>query len=229
MWEFFATFGGPIATLVASVAALIVTARFSSIQAGIARSHAETAAAQRNIAQSQRGIAYDKLEHDLFDKRYEIYSAAKFIMERITRTGLQERPIEDMELLEKRIKMDEAQFFFPRQEVELFERIDALVTQHEVARMGWLRDNANDEIRRRTGDEMAWALEQLAAIHREFAKLMKDEMGFGQLTIDTGGSHIDDSQATTSLNESRSAHARIGEEIKKIPREAPQGTKRLLR
>jgi hypothetical protein len=56
--DFFKSYAGPMATIVASLAA-----------GYFARSQAATAAAQKEIA-------FDKLKHDLFDKRYEIYLAA---------------------------------------------------------------------------------------------------------------------------------------------------------
>jgi len=181
MWEFCATFAGPIATIIASAAAIIVTWRFGSIQAEIARGQAATAAAQKEIAQSQRDIAYDKLKHDLFDQRHEIYVAAKFIIERVVRTGT-ERPVGDLELQERRIKLDEARFFFPSKEVRLFESIDEWVIVHEVARAEWERYNEDDEIRHRKGDEMARAIDGLMAIYIKLPELLKDELGFAQLT-----------------------------------------------
>jgi hypothetical protein len=60
--------------------------------------------------------------------------------------------------------------------------IDQAITQHEVARMAWLRDNDDDEIRLRTGDVMANAVIALSTAHRQFPALMKDEMEFSQLT-----------------------------------------------
>jgi hypothetical protein len=74
MYEFFKDFAGPIATIVAASAAFFVTVYFNQRQAGIA-------AAQKDIAAAQRDIAVDKLKHDLFDRRYDIYSAAKRLIE----------------------------------------------------------------------------------------------------------------------------------------------------
>jgi hypothetical protein len=82
-FDFFKTFAGPIATVVASATAGGVAIWFGVVQAGIARSQAATAAAQKDIADAQLKIAFDKLKHDLFDKRYEIYLAAKEVIEAI--------------------------------------------------------------------------------------------------------------------------------------------------
>jgi hypothetical protein len=56
-WEAFATFSGPVATVIAAGTAAGITYKFGKIQAGIA-------AAQTDIAESQRDIAYDKLKAD---------------------------------------------------------------------------------------------------------------------------------------------------------------------
>jgi hypothetical protein len=108
-------FAGPVATIVAVGVATFITWRLGSRQVAIAVSQANTADAQRAIAQSQRDIAYDKLKYDLFRMRYDVYQAAKAAIERVIRTGT-ERPIIDEELLNLRIKMDEARFFFPPRE-----------------------------------------------------------------------------------------------------------------
>jgi hypothetical protein len=118
-WEFSKSLAGPIATVMAAAAAVRVTWQLGKAQMRIAQSQANTAQAQREIAKSQLDIAFDKLKYDLFRQRYEIYTAAKGIMERVIRTGT-ERPIDDYELLNMRIKLDEGRFFFPAKEVLLF-------------------------------------------------------------------------------------------------------------
>jgi len=173
-------FAGPVATIIASSAAVWVTVRFGTIQAAIAGEQTKIAEAQKEIAKSQRDIAYDKLKFDLFDKRYEIYRTAKNIIERIVQTGV-ERRIDDPELLTMRIKLAEAQFFFPSKGVSLFENIDKLAENHEVARSFWERSKENDELRVKWGDEMAAAVEKLIAIYRLFPGAVKDELGFSLL------------------------------------------------
>ena len=82
---------------------------------------ASTAAAQKDIAQQQRDIAYDKLKHDLFERRYEIYKTAKELIEYISQDKFES--IYDPKLREMRLKLDEARFFFPPNETALFELI----------------------------------------------------------------------------------------------------------
>jgi hypothetical protein len=174
------TYLGPLATIFAAGAAVFVTWRIGQAQVRIAEGQAQTARAQRDIA-------FDKLKHDLFERRYAIYTAAKRIMERVIQTGADERPIDDHELMDMRIKLDEGRFFFPPMPVALFEMIDQLTTQHEVARLSWLRDNDNDANRVRQGDVMGDAITKLSEIHRQFPALMQEEMAFSQLTVPDRG------------------------------------------
>jgi hypothetical protein len=174
-------FAGPVATVIAAGAATFITWRLGSRQVAIASSQANTADAQRTIAQAQRDIAYDRLKYDLFRLRYDVYQAAKEAIERVIRTGTAERPIGDIELLNLRLKMDEARFFFPPQVLQLFENIDVLIIQHEVARASWTRFNDVDDVRYREGDIMADAITKLSDIHRHLAAALTSELGFGLL------------------------------------------------
>jgi hypothetical protein len=61
MYQYFHDFAGPIATIVAAVAAISVTAYF--------------ARHQKNIASNQAFLAREKLRFDLFEKRYEIFDS----------------------------------------------------------------------------------------------------------------------------------------------------------
>ena len=61
MYQFFKDFAGPIATVTAALAALSVTAYF--------------AWHQKRIAQQQADLARDKLRHDLYNRRFEIFSS----------------------------------------------------------------------------------------------------------------------------------------------------------
>ena len=99
------TFASPVATIIAAGAAVWVAYKFGSIQAGIAREQAETAKVQKDIA-------YDRLKYDLFEKRYEVYDAAKRLIEAI----FAKTPIDvaDPKIRELRLKLDEARFFFRR-------------------------------------------------------------------------------------------------------------------
>lgn len=108
--------------MIAATVAVAVTYRFGKIQAGIAESQAKTAEAAKEIARSQRDIAFDKLKHDLFDKRYEIYSTARAPIEHVS--GNKFDGVHDRRLGEMRLKLDEAKFFFPPRETAIFMTIE---------------------------------------------------------------------------------------------------------
>ncbi len=180
MWDFFATFAGPIATVIASAAATTIAWKFGSTQAEIAHSQACTAEAQRLIARGQLEIAYDKLKHDLFQKRYEVYLAAKGVIEAI----FNQSPINvaDPKLKELRLKLDEARFFFPADTRSLCENIEkrvyAAMTADHAAR-GYSEDRVE---RMELRDKQSKAEIELANIYPELAQKFERDLGFDQLT-----------------------------------------------
>jgi hypothetical protein len=70
LYQFFKDFAGPIATIIAALTALRVTWYFSS--------------RQQKIAQEQADIAREKLRHDLYDRRYRVFDAARRLLAQIT-------------------------------------------------------------------------------------------------------------------------------------------------
>jgi hypothetical protein len=102
---------GPTATVIAAVTAAGVAIVFGRAQYRIARSQAKTAEAQKQIAKAQLDVAYDRLKQDFFEKRYEIYIAAKTLIE----AAFKEPPVNpvDSEIKKLRLKLNEARFFFP--------------------------------------------------------------------------------------------------------------------
>src|SRR6266446_1805729 len=118
-------FAGPVATVIAAIAAVSVTYHFGKHQVRIAEAQAAT-------AKSQRDIAYDRLKYDLFEKRYEIYLAAKKLIEYTS----QFRKRGDMfnpSVMELKVKLIEARFFFPPTEAALFANIAQLAAKHRIA------------------------------------------------------------------------------------------------
>jgi hypothetical protein len=172
--DFFKTFAGPIATIIASAAALVVTRRLGVAQLRIAQSQADTAAAQKEIA-------FDKLKHDLFDKRYEIYQAAKEVIEIICRS--QEVNVAALPKVEKlRLKLDEARFFFQFNIQALCENIENQVRVYlsaELAKSGFSEDNPKHHDCR---DIQTKVVEALDKIYPELAKLFERDLRFEQLT-----------------------------------------------
>lgn len=66
MYQIFKDFAGPIATIIAAFAALSVTAYF--------------AWHQKKIAKEQADIAREKLRHDLYERRYRVFDAARKLL-----------------------------------------------------------------------------------------------------------------------------------------------------
>jgi len=69
MYEILKDFG-PVATIIASITAALITWRFASWQARIAQQQADTARQQANTA-------FDQLRYNLFEKRFAIYNTAR--------------------------------------------------------------------------------------------------------------------------------------------------------
>jgi hypothetical protein len=66
-------FAGPVATFVAAVVAATITFYFNSVQAKIARQQAKTARVQAELARV-------RLKHDLFDRRFAVFDAARHLL-----------------------------------------------------------------------------------------------------------------------------------------------------
>src|SRR3982074_116545 len=97
MYDFFKDFAGPIATAIAAATAAWITFRFNS--------------RQTRIAESQTEIALDKLKVDVHKERYEIFCAAKSLVETIGAQHDLER-INPATIRAFYVKIDEARFFF---------------------------------------------------------------------------------------------------------------------
>lgn len=98
MYDILKDFASPIVTFFAAIVAGLITITF--------------ARTQTRIAESQRDIALDKLKFDLFQKRYEIYEAAKQLLEYVPFiTDLAKSDTNKIRALY--VKMDEARFYFP--------------------------------------------------------------------------------------------------------------------
>jgi L-rhamnose isomerase len=69
MYQFLKDFAGPFATVIAAVAAVCVTVYFGRHQ--------------KMIAEEQAHIASEKLRHDLYDRRYRVFDAARRLLAQI--------------------------------------------------------------------------------------------------------------------------------------------------
>ncbi len=126
MYELFRDFASPIATIIAASVAGGITYAFAKRQAG--------------IAASQRDIALDKLKFDLFDARYEIYEAAKSLIEHVSFvTELEKTDTTKIRALY--VKLDEARFYFPPDIRAILDEIHKLCERSSTT---W--ENANASI-----------------------------------------------------------------------------------
>ena len=98
MYSVLRDFAGPLATLLAAIAAVVVTTRFNRWQL--------------RIAESQRDIAHDKLKFALFEQRYEIYEAAKALLEYLSFIHDLEKS-DSTKIRNLYVKIDEARFYYP--------------------------------------------------------------------------------------------------------------------
>jgi hypothetical protein len=71
---------GPVATVIAAVAAVYVTWRLGQSQLQIARQQADTAKLQADLAEV-------RLQHDLFDRRFAVYEAARNLVLEVVRAS----------------------------------------------------------------------------------------------------------------------------------------------
>jgi hypothetical protein len=177
VWEFFKVFAGPIALIVASVAATRITYVIGSRQVRIAQ-------AQKDIAEAQKAIAYDKLKHDLFEQRFEIYSAAKHLIEAILKASLSEcgELILDAEIVRLQVKLGEARFFFAPDIRALCERIGKHVSMALVASRAFTGYSPERPERQQLQDQHTEAQVALAGIYDDLAKKFERDLGFEQLT-----------------------------------------------
>ncbi len=101
MYYILKDFPGPVATIIASITAAIITWRFASWQARIAQQQAATAKQQANTT-------FDQLRYNPFDKRFAIYNTARELIA----TVVNEPNLQGSDLIPLQAKLNEAEFFF---------------------------------------------------------------------------------------------------------------------
>jgi len=72
-YEVLRDLAGPGATIIASCVAAVVAIRFGNLQAALARQQAATTAQQAELADL-------RLKHDLYERRFAVYSAARTLL-----------------------------------------------------------------------------------------------------------------------------------------------------
>jgi hypothetical protein len=103
MYEILKDFAGPVATVIASITAAIITWRFASWQARIAQHQADTAKQQANTA-------FDQLRYNLFEKRFAIYNTARELIALV----VNEPNLQSSDVVPLQATSNEAEFFFAK-------------------------------------------------------------------------------------------------------------------
>lgn len=163
-------FAGPIATITAAMAAVIVTVFFNRRQVA--------------IAATQRDIALDKLKHDVFERRYEIYISARSFMEDVLHQSDFEK-IDNARIREFRVKLDEARFFFGPDIRDYIGEIDAAAERLLVA-LGekWQNPGRNEPAWSRTMKKLGDNSAKLSTMYAELPQKFESSLRFDQLARD---------------------------------------------
>lgn len=176
-------FAGPVATVIASVAAVLVTWRLGSRQVVIAAQQATTAELQAATARQQAATALDRLRYDLFEKRYVIYNTVREILSTVVSNAISaSTTLEIHDLALKFLVLDEARFFFPPDICDFLETLHADVQHVMELRVRHLFDNnATAAERAKAGDELVSALTSLDHMRRNLPQTFEGVMSFRQL------------------------------------------------
>jgi hypothetical protein len=97
LYDILKDFASPILNFITAIIAATVAIRFGSLQA--------------QIGKAQRDISLDKLKFDLFAKRYEIYEAAKHLIEHLAMVSDVKKQ-DPAFIRQSYVRMDEARFFY---------------------------------------------------------------------------------------------------------------------
>lgn len=169
MWWFLKSFAGPLATIIAATAAVIVTVIFNLRQTAIAK--------------AQKDIALDRLKYDLFQQRYEVYSAAKSLIEHVIHQHDFEKT-DGAHIRELRVTLDEARFFFGPEVRAFISKIDWAAEDllNGLALKWQLGDD--DAGRAKVADQLGEASRKLSAMYAELPARFEKALRFDQITQD---------------------------------------------
>jgi hypothetical protein len=167
VYAFFKDFAGPIATTIAAIVAAAITYYFNRAQA--------------RIAATQADVAVERLNLDLFDKRYAIYSSARQLIEYLVLQS-EFSQVDHMKVKAFYVTLDEGRFFLPEGVRKALEEL------HRASEdfVGVLAERSNLS----TDDNEAWCTtaEKAAATHGKlseiFAKLpmvFEEALAFKQI------------------------------------------------
>lgn len=168
--QFFEHFAGPIATVIAAIAAVTVTAIFSYKQA--------------KIAAAQRDIALDKLKYDVFERRYQVYAAARAFLKKVLQQHDFEK-IDQPKILELRLMLDEARFFFGPNVRQYLEEMDAAAESLlQALAAKWQNEERKEPLWSQTMTRLGDESKKLVAMYAELPKRFEAALRLDQLAKD---------------------------------------------
>lgn len=162
-YEFFKDFAGPIATIIASGAALIVTAKLGLNQVSIAREQAQFAKANSRSGQQ-------KLILDLFDKRWSIVTELREAIADVVTTGKVSYDA-DRKFYSA---ANRAGFLFGPEVTTYLAKIRASLSRHKAAET--YRDTDDDERRGKAADILYREFEVIQDFYTSFDPLIAPYM-----------------------------------------------------
>jgi hypothetical protein len=167
-YDLFKDFAGPVAIVLAATVAASITWYFNR--------------RQTQIAETQRDIAIDNLKVAVFEKRYEIYVAAKSLMETIAREQDFQK-MDDAKIRSLHVTLDEARFFFPEQTRAFLEEISTTCERCISAKGRRSLLNPDDDSRWRTLSEEVTTLSlALDEMYRALPSKFEGALALKQLT-----------------------------------------------
>jgi hypothetical protein len=159
-YGFWHDFAGPLATVLASVVAVLVTVHLGRSQAQIARE-------QARIAKLQADLAKTRLNHDLYDRRFILYTATCALLSRV----VEKNNVDDMDIVTFIRDTATAVFLLDSDMVEYF------YTVHKQARHMQrldrrIKQEENDDVRGKLLDEFmdvsGWFEKQFEVVIKKF-------------------------------------------------------------
>lgn len=164
-------FAGPVATVIAAGAAVFVTRSMNLKQIEIAR--------------VQKDISLDKLRYDLFQKRYEVYAAARSLIEYV-RAQHEFEKIDSGRVRELRVILDESRFFFGPSIRSHLAEVDATCEAllNGLALKWQVQDNRSDPKWTEAMQQLGDAARKLISMYAALSEKFEPSLRFDQLARD---------------------------------------------
>jgi len=157
---------GPLATIIAAVAAMWITWRIGSRQVQIAKQQAETALGQ--------------LRYNLFEKQYAIYNCAMDLMKLLENEAYKDE-FNPTDIVPYLVTLDEARFFFPDDICNFLRALQEQCQYLAAAHGDWKRIKNGAE-RASRGKEIADRTTELRELRLQMPARFEKVLQFPQLT-----------------------------------------------